>query len=125
MPAGNGPETYRFIPIFMDWLHSRGVLCRIVRYQAQDYKNYPEYHTLEENCLTNGTLPSKAFGFGSCSAKWKVEPQNRWAEAWWRARTVWAAGGKVIKLIGYNCSPRDQARYAEREGYTDPRYEYA
>jgi hypothetical protein len=122
--GGEHPETYRFIPIFMGWLLARGVLCEIVRYRPKDFKNYPEYHTLEENCLTNGTLPSKAFGFGSCSAKWKVEPQNRWAEAWSRARAIWAVGGKVVKLIGYNCSPQDQARYAEREGYNDPRYEY-
>lgn len=121
--GGEHPVTYRFIPIFMAWLQVRGVPCQIVRYEPKDFKNFPPYRTLEENCLTNGTLPSKAFGFGSCSSKWKVQPQNRWAENWAPARAIWAAGGKVIKLIGYNCSPADQARYAEREGYEDPRYD--
>lgn len=65
-----------------------------------------------------------AFGFGSCSQKWKIAPQNRWTDEWAPAREIWAAGGKVIKLIGYDCSPADSRRYAEREGYTDPRYVY-
>jgi hypothetical protein len=30
----------------------------------------------------------------------------------------------VVKLIGYDCSPADQRRYAEQAGVTDPLYEY-
>jgi hypothetical protein len=30
----------------------------------------------------------------------------------------------VTKLIGYDCSPADLKRYAERDGYTDDRYHY-
>lgn len=96
----------------------------IVRYEPKHYKNWPPYYTLEENCITNGTLPSIAFGFGACSIKWKVTPQNKWAESWEPARRIWAAGGKAIKLIGYDCSPQDCRRYAEREGYCNERYVY-
>lgn len=122
--GGERPETYAFIPIFRAWLTARGVPSALVQYSASNFKNWPAYRTLEENCLTNGTLPSMAFGFGSCSQKWKIAPQNRWTEAWAPAREIWAAGGKVIKLIGYDCSAADSRRYAEREGYTDPRYVY-
>jgi hypothetical protein len=118
------PQTYRFIPIFREWLDKHGVHSHIVKYKPRNYKNWPPYDGLEENCLTNGTLPSVAFGFGACSIKWKVTPQNQWADQWPLAQQIWRADGKVIKLIGYDCSPRDQRRYAEREGYTDPRYVY-
>ncbi len=118
------PETYAFVPIFRRWLECHGVQVEIVRYQPKNFKNWPPYRTLTENCLTNGTLPSLAFGFKSCSLKWKVTPQNSFVGAWAPARECWADGGRVIKLIGYDCSPADAKRYAEIEGHTDPSYEY-
>jgi hypothetical protein len=36
------------------------------------------YENLEGECLTNEALPGLAFGRKHCSAKWKVEPQERW-----------------------------------------------
>ncbi|MFZ3481658.1 hypothetical protein [Sphingomonas sp. 3-13AW] len=118
------PTTYLYLELFGRWLEDRGVPLTVVRYQPQRYKNYPPYRTLDENCFTNGTLPSIAFGFSSCSQKWKIAPQNKWTESWKPALDIWEAGGKVTKLIGYDCSPADMRRYAEREGYTDDRYHY-
>ncbi|MBD2745809.1 hypothetical protein IC232_03770 [Microvirga sp. BT688] len=122
--GGERPQTYAYLPIFKKWLEERGVPLIVVKYEPKNFKNYPPYRTLESNLLTNGTLPSKAFGFGSCSSKWKIQPQERWADAWEPARRCWAAGGKVIKLIGYDCSPADQKRYNDREGQHDAKYEY-
>jgi hypothetical protein len=46
------PETYAFRPIFDDWLESVGFPRSVtVRYQPQDYKHWPPYYTLQENCL--------------------------------------------------------------------------
>lgn len=118
------PETYAFLEVFRTWLAQHGVPLTTVVYRATTFKNFPPYQGLAEGCLTNGTLPSIAFGFGSCSQKFKIAPQNAWAENWAPARAVWAAGGKVVKLIGYDCSPADLKRYAHREGYSDPRYHY-
>jgi hypothetical protein len=118
------PDTYAYLKLFKAWLAERGVLLIVVRYEPKNFKNFPAYRTLDENCFTNGTLPSISFGFSSCSQKWKVQPQNKWTEAWEPARTAWARGGKVIKLIGYDCSPADAKRYAHAEGYQDPRYAY-
>jgi hypothetical protein len=119
------PETYLFIPIFRAWLAARGVPSYIVRNVTTRFKRWG-YSTLEENCHSNGTLPSIAFRHQrkSCSLKWKVGPQNRWTSQWAPAREAWAAGVKVIKLIGYDCSPADMKRYAHTEGYTEERYEY-
>jgi hypothetical protein len=82
----------------------------VVRYEPKNFKNYPPYSTLEQNCLSNATLPSKAFGFGSCSQKWKASPQDAWTKKWRPALDAWAAGLKVQKLIGYDCSPQDSRR---------------
>jgi hypothetical protein len=57
--GGERPETYAFIPIFTKWLADRGVPFVEVRYEPKAFKNWPPYRTLEENCLTNGTLPGK------------------------------------------------------------------
>lgn len=118
-------ETIEYVPIFKKWLDEHNIPFHIVRYEPKNFKNWPPYRTLEENCITNGTLPSIAFGFGSCSLKWKVAPQNKWTENWDVAKSCWASGGRITKLIGYDCSPQDIKRYAEREGHPeDPKYIY-
>lgn len=125
--ADTGAEksaTYAFIPTFAAWLKAKGIAFHIVRYQPKDFKNYPAYRSLLENSISNQTLPSVSFGFGSCSIKWKAAPQHTFAKAWAPAVEAWANGGKVIKLIGYDCGKADQRRYAEREGYEDSAYEF-
>jgi hypothetical protein len=110
------PETYLFIPIFVTWLRTRGVPVSIVRYKpTKKLKHFPGYSSLDENCITNTTLPSISFGMKGCSQKWKIEPQNKWTRNWEPARKAWAAGKKVVKLIGYDCSAKDIRRYAHRE----------
>jgi hypothetical protein len=48
------PETFSFRPIFDEWLESVGFPRSVkVRYQPSDYKHWPTYHTILENCLTN------------------------------------------------------------------------
>jgi hypothetical protein len=118
------PETVAFIPIFQAWLAERGVPSEIVRYVPKNFKNWPAYRTLTENLLTNGTLPGIAFGRGTCSQKWKAAPQHAWAKAWPPAIAAWAAGRKVIKLIGYDASPADERRYRAVQDLDDPLYEH-
>lgn len=118
------PDTYVFIQLFMQWLRARNIRCVIVRNRTQRFKHWPRYTTIVEDCLTNGGVPSLATGRHSCSLKWKVEPQNRWTQAWPLAQEAWAAGCRVVKLIGYDCSPADSRRYAEHEGHEDPKRRY-
>lgn len=118
------PETDRFVPLFREWMDDKGVENHVVRYEPKRFRHWPPYHSLLENLLTNGTLPSISFNRHSCSAKWKIAPQDQWAASWPAAKAVWARGGQVVKLIGYDCSPADNRRYAEREGHEDPRFIY-
>lgn len=118
-------ETYDYLPVINKWLRSVGFPeVTVVRYQPLNFKNWPPYATLGENCLTNGTLPSLAFGFKSCSLKWKVVPQNKWTDTWPMAVDYWQAGGKVLKIIGYDASPKDMKRYAHAQGMEDAKYKY-
>jgi hypothetical protein len=120
------PETYEYEAIFSRWMRDRSIPYEKVRYSPKRLtKNQPHYNTLEENMLTNGTLPSISFGFSrhSCSSKWKLTPQHDWTKRWEPAIEIWAAGGKVRKAIGYDCSPADIRRHAKREGYDDSLYE--
>lgn len=120
--GGEKPETYAFLVFFKAWLAERGIPLYVVRYTPKNFKNFPAYSTLEENVLTNGTLPSIVFGRGTCSLKWKVAPQHSWAKQWAPAIETWARGVHVIKLIGYDCSPADNKRYKNAATIDDPHY---
>lgn len=118
-------ETYDYLPVINAWLANVGFPpVTVVSYQVQDFKHWPPYQGLGENCLTNGTLPSLAFGFKSCSLKWKVQPQNKWTKQWQPAIDCWARGGKVRKIIGYDNGAKDLKRYAHAAGAEDTDYEY-
>lgn len=118
-------ETYDFIPIMQQGLKKVGFPPIIMVYnQVKNFKHWPPYQGLGENCLTNGTLPSLAFGFKSCSLKWKVTPQNAWTDQWQPAIDCWARGGRVRKIIGYDAGPKDMRRYADAKGVEDPKYDY-
>jgi hypothetical protein len=121
--GGEKAESYAYLPVINAWLRSVGFPeVTVVQYRAKDFKNWPPYENLEQNCLTNGTLPSEAFGFGSCSQKWKLQPQKAWLQAWQPAIDCWALGGKVTRAIGFDASVKDKARScrAEAEAASKP-----
>lgn len=120
------PVTYEYgRSVMPEWLERVGFpQITWVRYQPQNFKNWPPYHSLEENCLTNSTLPSLAFGFKSCSQKWKIAPQNKWTAAWMPAREAWSCGAKVRKTIGYDAGPADLRRRNHAGSLEDPLFSY-
>ena len=61
------PETDRFVPLFREWMDDKGVENHVVRYEPKRFRHWPPYHSLLENLLTNGTLPSISFNRHSCS----------------------------------------------------------
>jgi len=60
------------------------------------------YQSLYDNCMETKTLPSAAYGFRSCSDKWKIQPQDKWFNNYAPAKELWAKGGKITKAIGYD-----------------------
>lgn len=88
------PETYIHMEIMDKWFVSHGLptieWCREDRF------------TLEQQCLDNHTMPSIVLGMRSCSDKFKIRPQNRWLRKYQPAMDVWAAGERVVKLVGFD-----------------------
>ena len=105
------PESYAFQPVFDAWLESVGFpKSVVVRYCPKNFKHWPPYHTLLENCLTNGTLPSLAYGYHTCSSKWKITAINKYISSLPWAMAEWAMGLKLKKAIGFDASPHEVRR---------------
>lgn len=105
----------------LDWLAAHGCpRVTTVQYAPKNYKHWPPYYTLLENCLTNVTLPSLTYGYHTCSAKWKIAPINKHLASLPWAQECWTQGGKVRKAIGFDASPHEQRRATrgcERDKY--------
>ena len=135
--------TERYYETRAKWLEENGFpAVTFVRYEAKNLKHFPHYGSLYENCLTNGTLPSLAFGgLKSCSKKWKISPMNSWIKGtvkpgkrrgslgeehktpaadwktspWPPALAAWAKGTRCVKLIGFDAAPADTKRLGKFE----------
>lgn len=101
--GGEHARTYRFISEFRAWLEARDVEFEIVRHPGR---------TLEEECLDGEMLPSLAYGYASCSDKWKRRPLDRRVSTWELALAAWDRGEQVVRAIGYDAGPRDRKRAA-------------
>ena len=55
-------------------------------------------------------MPGISLGPASYSQKWKQAPQHNYLKSWEPAVIAWKAGKKVVKLIGFDDSPRDRCR---------------
>jgi hypothetical protein len=109
--GGERPETYAFILHFNKWLSQNGMP------EAVTVRKGGRQETLEENCLRLNMLPSKAYGYSSCSHKYKIEAQDKYVNNWEPARKAWASGNKVTKLIGYDADEHHRAKIPEDDKY--------
>jgi len=108
------PETYAYIPIIQRWLKKvQFPPITIVRVTP---KKAP-YDTIEGNMVMNATLPGIAFQVGSCTQKWKIEPQIKWGNHWPLAQEAWARGEKVVKLIGYDAGEEHRLKRADAKAH--------
>lgn len=111
-PGGERSRTYAYRDLFSEWLIARGYPPITV------VKKGGLQETLEEDCLRKAMLPSLAYGYKGCSHKYKIEPQGKWVNNWLPAREAWAAGIKVVKLIGYDMDEPHRAAIPEDAKYT-------
>jgi 3'-phosphoadenosine 5'-phosphosulfate sulfotransferase (PAPS reductase)/FAD synthetase len=123
--GGEKPETYAYLPIINAWLRKVGFPEVIT---VRKRSPITGDRRLEDECLRKGGLPSIAYGGHSCSDKWKKRPQDQYVNNWQPARTAWARGERVFKLIGYDADPRDTKRACRARTYVtskgDKKYEY-
>lgn len=103
--------TYAYIAVLNEWLDKVGFpRLTIVRYAPRNFKHWPPYFSIEENILTNVSLPAIAYGGHSCSSKWKISAQDDFIEHWQPAREAWAAGLPVLRAVGFEASPHEHKR---------------
>ncbi|WP_103727306.1 hypothetical protein [Novosphingobium sp. HII-3] len=122
-PGAEKPETYAYLDLMRDWMKQRDIEFHVVRYVTKRFKNYPPYADLAGSLLTNGCLPSIAFGRSSCSLKYKAAPQESFIKTWKPAIDAWARGDKVIRYIGYDAGKRDSQRYSHAVTIEDPLFD--
>jgi hypothetical protein len=111
--GGEKPETLLDMLGTQRWLESVGFPSIFL------VSNDGMYKTLENNCLQTHTLPSLAYGWKSCSDKYKRRPQEKFLNHYQPAVEVWQQGGKVLKAIGYDAGEERRAKI-----YDDARYTY-
>lgn len=90
--GGERPETYSYIQYFNMWLIKNGMPEIItVRYKTKG----GEEITLEQDVINNQTLPAVAFGWKTCSQKFKIQP----IEIWLKENIDFSI--KPVKYIGF------------------------
>ena len=107
--GGERHATYVYRDMFSDWLVSKGYPSIItVRNKGK---------TLEQDCLDRKALPSIAYGFKTCSQRWKARPQDYFMRDNKDCQSIWVKGGKVTKLIGFDSDEPHRAK-----DFDDPKY---
>lgn len=67
--GGERPETYMHIAVMRGWCGSHGF---------PDITVVAQPLTLEDDCLNRKALPGIAYGFKSCSERFKLQPQKKY-----------------------------------------------
>lgn len=118
--GGERPETYTEVAAFSEWLVGAGYP------PITTVRNDGKHGTLEQECLTQKTLPSLAYGWKKCSEKYKHRPQNKCAAAHPAAQQIWKSGAKVTKLIGIDAgeSHRKKIESDDKYNYRYPLVEW-
>lgn len=116
--GGEKPHTYEHIVTLDDWLLDKGFPGVTV---VQSVRKTGEHESLEAMCLRTETLPSVAFGFKTCSQRYKIRPQEKFLNIWQPAIEAWGRGERVTKLIGFDADESRRAKDYSSEKY-DQRY---
>lgn len=92
--GGEKPHTYEFVLTFSEWLVEHGMPpVTTVRVEST---------TLEGDCLKRNALPSVAYGFKTCSQRFKAEPQEK------HLRQMGVK--EFTKLIGFDADEPQRAK---------------
>lgn len=105
------PETYEHLQVMQDWCAAHGFppITLVRNALPQGLKD----GSLSGECMRLGTMPSKLFGYSTCSMKWKVEPQLKHLKDWMRE-----TGSVYVRhAIGYDADEihRSQKRTEVRD----------
>jgi hypothetical protein len=109
-------DTHAEKPKTYDQVKSVSAYC--VEHGLPEITVVSEPVQLEADCLRRGALPSIAYGFKSCSQRFKLRPQERYFNHLDQAKEVWANGDKIKRCIGFDADEPHRAKE-----YDDPKYQ--
>ena len=113
--GGERPSTYSFIKTFSEWLQAHA-FPEIITVRKGFKKGFQE-ETLEQNCLRKFGLPSIAYGFKTCSEKYKTRAQDKFLNNYPATKAIFRAGGKIIKVVGFDAGEPRRAVVYEHQKY--------
>jgi hypothetical protein len=98
-PGSEKAGTYIYKDYFNAWLLRNGQPgIRTLR----TVDRYGNILTIEQDMLKRRTIPPIAFGFKTCSQKFKVQPQEKFLNNWIRTRLAWRIDKPVEKYIFFD-----------------------
>lgn len=101
--GGERPETYEAVHNVSAWCVEHGFpAVEIIRYVSKMHG----LRDLEAQCLADKSLPSIAFGFKTCSLKYKGEPCDKRTKGWLKENGY----HKATKAIGYDAGEERRAK---------------
>lgn len=90
--GGERQHTYNYIEYFNRWLRKNYMPeIETVRYKTKEGIEL----TLEQDVLNNNTIPAIAFGWKTCSQKFKIQPQEKFLKDRYPQQSI-------THLIGYD-----------------------
>ncbi|OTG65816.1 hypothetical protein B9T28_06345 [Acinetobacter silvestris] len=102
--GGEKPHTYLYLEYFSKWLVSKGYpAIRVVKAPIK---------SLEQDCLDRKALPSVAYGFKTCSQRFKVQPQDK------LLNNSFIVTARLVKLIGFDADEPQRANKTYDDKYT-------
>ncbi len=115
---GEKPETYDAVDRADAWVRDNGFRCGGI-VTLRTISPDRGFEGLEGMAVRLGTLPSKAFGYKSCSQRFKIEPQQKFMNHWELSQRAWKNGKKVTQIIGYDAGEPQRAKT-----YTNDKYDF-
>ena len=101
------PHTYAHIEIVSEWCQDNGMPpVEVVKTTTKD----GNLLTLEQDCLRRKALPSLAYGFKSCSERFKIRPQRKRIKLDPVIQREWAKGNRVLNAIGLDYGENTRRR---------------
>lgn len=115
------PHTYEHVKTVNDWCLRVGF--PEIETLRGDMPQQLIDGTLERECFRLGKLPAKAYGFSSCSDKWKMEPQRRYNRAFAEKHGI--AMSDITRLIGFDADEHSRVERGRAMAHKKPvREEY-
>ncbi len=101
--GGEKPHTYAHIFSMQFWLQKNGFP------EITTVRKGGNGESLAEECERRGALPSIAYGFKTCSQKFKIGPQVKFFNNYQPAKEVWAGGNKITRAVGFDAESSKSA----------------